>query len=485
MFKRVFITVIFVMLFTSVSYAGDSEIKIKIDGSCIDLPDAKPYMNNDYRTMVPVRFVTEALGCEVKWNSLLHEVTINNSGNVVKFKTGENKAYINENEIVFDTKSTVKKNRTFIPLRFLSESLNYIVDWDGNKNTVLISTPLEFESGCSFQAKEALQNYTYKKKVIVENKSGTKEKPYIIEELNVGLSIHTDGIIIKNCNNIVIRDNYIHECMGSNYDENNFHEDGFALHIINCKNVTVSNNLILNNKAGIFIKNCDNVKVLNNTVKDQKYLAAIKLSNCKKFEIANNYVKDNGIPEIFYDPGYRIIGIYVTNYCIGGRIHHNKSIHNTSDGIAVYGQNYDGNDWTTYDSDIEVYSNYIKANMEQGLMVERARNVNFYNNEIIQVEHELGIGTGITFGIDVINAKIYNNRITARDDCQGGGGYVICHDIYFHDNILYTKDINTDIFVCCDGQHEDSEKAKDAGIEYRHSSGIIIENNHVLPILYN
>ena len=49
-------------------FADTSGVGVYIDGTAVDFPDVKPYISND-RTFVPVRFISEQLGASVDWNS--------------------------------------------------------------------------------------------------------------------------------------------------------------------------------------------------------------------------------------------------------------------------------------------------------------------------------------------------------------------------------------------------------------------------------
>ncbi|CAI8943472.1 Copper amine oxidase N-terminal domain-containing protein [Brevibacillus sp. IT-7CA2] len=125
--------------------AKDGNVNVKVNGTLVNFPDAKPYIDdsND-RTMVPARFVSEALGYQVFWNEAQRKViiqkTVNGKGFIVTLKEGENKAEVDGKQVTFDAKAVIKDDRTFVPLRFVSESFGADVDWVEKESLVVITT---------------------------------------------------------------------------------------------------------------------------------------------------------------------------------------------------------------------------------------------------------------------------------------------------------------------------------------------------------
>lgn len=115
-------------------------IVVMVDLQYVYFPDQQPYINEDNRSMVPLRFVAEKMGCEVDWNQETRTVTISKEGITIVLKVSENKALVNEQEKTFDTKAEITNGRTMIPLRFISECLGAEVDWKSESTTVFIYT---------------------------------------------------------------------------------------------------------------------------------------------------------------------------------------------------------------------------------------------------------------------------------------------------------------------------------------------------------
>ena len=106
--------------------------------------DVAPKIVND-RTMLPARFVAENLGAAVEWNKKDELVTITGKN----LKTGEDVtilikinsdiAYVNEKEVKLDSAAFIENDRTYTPIRFISEELGADVTWVEGEQKVIIT----------------------------------------------------------------------------------------------------------------------------------------------------------------------------------------------------------------------------------------------------------------------------------------------------------------------------------------------------------
>jgi LysM repeat protein len=90
-------------------------------------------------TYVPVRGVAEALGCEVWWNGKSKTVGINKGDARIAFVIGADHALVNGRQVNMQP-SYVDRGTTMVPLRFVSECLGMDVRWDKTTRTVYISS---------------------------------------------------------------------------------------------------------------------------------------------------------------------------------------------------------------------------------------------------------------------------------------------------------------------------------------------------------
>ncbi|WP_157942925.1 copper amine oxidase N-terminal domain-containing protein [Acetivibrio saccincola] len=133
------VSVIMLMAFTTTSFA-QLPLRVVVNGNRVNFPDAEPFIDDNGRTQVPVRFVSEALGAEVSWEGSIKTVTISQRDKEIKIVIGKKDYTINGEKSLMDTEALLKEDRTFVPIRFVSEGLGARVDWDPAVRTVYIDT---------------------------------------------------------------------------------------------------------------------------------------------------------------------------------------------------------------------------------------------------------------------------------------------------------------------------------------------------------
>ncbi len=130
--------------FSLVSYADDG-IKIKINGYFHEY-DVMPVIINS-RTLVPMRGIFESLGADISWDGETKTVrAFGVNGTVITHIIGEASAIVNGEFVTLDTPSQIINGRTMVPVRFVSEALGETVNWDGDTKTVIIGDKLVAKS---------------------------------------------------------------------------------------------------------------------------------------------------------------------------------------------------------------------------------------------------------------------------------------------------------------------------------------------------
>ena len=104
--------------------------------------DVAPKVVND-RTMLPARFVAENLGATVEWDGEKQLVTITGKNEkqedvTILITIGSDYAKVNGEEVKLDSPAFVENDRTYTPIRFISENLGATVEWNETEQTVTI-----------------------------------------------------------------------------------------------------------------------------------------------------------------------------------------------------------------------------------------------------------------------------------------------------------------------------------------------------------
>lgn len=99
--------------------------------------DVYPYIKNN-RTYVPIRFIAEELGYDVKWDGANRKVTMTNDGTTVELTIGSNKMMVNGKTVLLDAPAEIRDDRTFVPLRAIAEAFGEKVDYSSDYKAVYI-----------------------------------------------------------------------------------------------------------------------------------------------------------------------------------------------------------------------------------------------------------------------------------------------------------------------------------------------------------
>jgi len=115
---------------------GKKGLKLYVNGEEPSLETA-PFIR-DGSTLVPFRAISEALNAEVIWNQDERSVTVTRDGITVKLFIDSKTAYVDGNPLTLDVPAGIVNNRTVVPVRFVSEALKAAVKWEAETQSVII-----------------------------------------------------------------------------------------------------------------------------------------------------------------------------------------------------------------------------------------------------------------------------------------------------------------------------------------------------------
>lgn len=136
----VFSLILVSTIFLAPSTDAATNIRLLVNGEDITSLSA-PMIVND-RTLVPIRFVAEQLGADVQWDEEAYTVTITRGNRVIFLTIGSHLVeYDNGSScIVSDVAPMIINDRTYVPIRLISNAFGIGISWDDATRTVSVDS---------------------------------------------------------------------------------------------------------------------------------------------------------------------------------------------------------------------------------------------------------------------------------------------------------------------------------------------------------
>ncbi|UKI38723.1 MAG: copper amine oxidase N-terminal domain-containing protein [Clostridiales bacterium] len=116
------------------------------------------------RTMLPARFVAENLGADVSWDGDKELVTIQGKNLktsedvTILITIGAEYAVVNGENVKLDSPAFIENDRTYTPIRFISEHLGASVEWLEKTNKKVIITKICWQKKRKLKQKNIQQS---------------------------------------------------------------------------------------------------------------------------------------------------------------------------------------------------------------------------------------------------------------------------------------------------------------------------------------
>lgn len=119
---------------------ADSPIKVIIDDELISF-DSDPFIENG-TTLVPMRKIFEVLNADVQWVNETRQIVATDENNCIILTVDSFIAQKNGADITLSVTPKIVNDLTYVPVRFIAETLNADVTWDDVSQTVIIKSKL-------------------------------------------------------------------------------------------------------------------------------------------------------------------------------------------------------------------------------------------------------------------------------------------------------------------------------------------------------
>ncbi|AEI42073.1 copper amine oxidase N-terminal domain-containing protein [Paenibacillus mucilaginosus] len=137
--------------FHDAGMAASPKVWMKIGGSelMIDdktvVMDTAPYMSGTH-TYIPLRYLAEAIGAEVKWEEAARTIRVMTGGNTATFWIDKDYMELNGEPQAIGSPVMMKDGRTQVPLRFITELLGWDVKWNESDWSITLTKAMSMTS---------------------------------------------------------------------------------------------------------------------------------------------------------------------------------------------------------------------------------------------------------------------------------------------------------------------------------------------------
>ncbi len=130
----------FLTVFTTVTFAQQQPISVIVNDMKIKFPDAQPFVDSNNRTQTPAKFIAEELGATVDWNGQEQKATFKSGSNTLVLFIDDANYTLNGKIKQMDTTALLKDGRTYVPAKYVAEAFGADVNWNSAKRTIYVST---------------------------------------------------------------------------------------------------------------------------------------------------------------------------------------------------------------------------------------------------------------------------------------------------------------------------------------------------------
>ncbi len=141
--KTLLLKVLLLVVIVSILCSSVFAVDLYVDTNKIDT-DTPPTVVNG-RTLVPVRPIFEELGATVTWDDETKTAVGVRGRLEIEIQIGNSVAYVNGEPQELDVPAQIINNRTMVPARFIAEAMDCVVTWYGSTSTAAVADKLRYQ----------------------------------------------------------------------------------------------------------------------------------------------------------------------------------------------------------------------------------------------------------------------------------------------------------------------------------------------------
>ena len=199
--KFISVFAVIIMLF-SFGVSADSIVNVNLDGKILFFDQYPVIIEGS--TLVPMRKIFEELGATVLWDEKSKTATSTSDGTTVEIQIDSSVMRINDTEKTLNVPAQLINGRTLVPVRAVSEAFGCEVEWDGTNYVVIIKTDSykkKEETLKRYISSDYRYSIAYSDKYDVKKgtQTGIDMCDFIISDLSSGSSLNV--VVVKNSDN--------------------------------------------------------------------------------------------------------------------------------------------------------------------------------------------------------------------------------------------------------------------------------------------
>ncbi|WP_239633202.1 NlpC/P60 family protein [Paenibacillus sp. H1-7] len=135
--------------------APQDSVKIQVNDKLVDFPEAKPVVDASSQLQVPFRPLMENLGYQVDWAMDGKEVKVSmkKGDKTLSLKTGDSFVVLDGKKVNTSSMIGMAQGSVYIPLRFVSETLGNLVQWDQDNQLAIVGDDGKYHAPAWYKPK--------------------------------------------------------------------------------------------------------------------------------------------------------------------------------------------------------------------------------------------------------------------------------------------------------------------------------------------
>lgn len=164
------------------SVPGPVSVSVYLDGRQLQ-PETNPLLI-DGTVLIPMRGLFEAQGAKLTWEEASKTVTATKDNTELIYRIGEQTAQLNGKALDLTVPGRIENGYSLVPLRFVSEALGSTVKWEANTKTVMITSPDPINYETSILWGVNLRSAPDAESPAAENLLPAGEKVHVVREVS-------------------------------------------------------------------------------------------------------------------------------------------------------------------------------------------------------------------------------------------------------------------------------------------------------------